>query len=39
MAKGKKRKGFKEEDVESYRHEADTRKNAVSVGLESEEEN
>lgn len=35
MAKGKKRKGFKEEDVEAYRHKAETRKNAVPVGLAS----
>lgn len=34
MAKGKKSKGLKE-DVEAYRHEADTRKNAVPVGLAS----
>lgn len=34
MAKGKKSKGLKE-DVEAYRHEAETRKNAVSVGLAS----
>jgi 23S rRNA maturation-related 3'-5' exoribonuclease YhaM len=35
MAKGEKRKGFKGEDVEAYRHEADKRKNAVPVGLAS----
>jgi adenine-specific DNA-methyltransferase len=35
MAKWKKRKGFKEEDVDAYRHETDTRKNAVPVGLAS----
>ncbi len=34
MAKGRKRKGFKG-DVEAYRHEAETRKNAVPVGLAS----
>ena len=34
MAKGRKRKGFKEE-VEAYRHEAETRKNAVPVVLTS----
>ena len=34
MAKGRKRKGFKE-DVEAYRHETDTRKDAVPVGLTS----
>ena len=31
MAKGKRKK----EDVDSYRHEAETMKNAVSVGLAS----
>ncbi len=35
MAKGKRRKGLKNEDVEAYRHETDTRKNAVPVGLAS----
>ncbi len=34
MAKGRKRKGFKE-DVEAYRHETDTRKNVVPAGLAS----
>ena len=33
MAKKKRNSG--EEDVDSYRHEADTRKNAVPVGLTS----
>ena len=33
MAKGKKKK--EEEDVDSYRHEAETRKNAVPIGLAS----
>lgn len=35
MAKGKKRKASIEEDVDSYRHETDTRKNAVPVGCAS----
>ena len=35
MAKEKKRKGFKEEDVEAYRYEAGKMKNAVPVGLAS----
>lgn len=35
MTKGKKRRGFKGEDVEAYRHETDTRKNAIPVGLAS----
>jgi hypothetical protein len=33
--KGKKRKASIEEDIDSYRHEADIRKNAVPVGLAS----
>ena len=36
MAKGRKRKGFKE-NVEAYRHETDTRKNVVPAGLASYE--
>lgn len=32
MGKIKKRKGFNE-DVEAYWHEADTRKNTVTIGL------
>ncbi len=35
MAKGKKRKGLIDENVDSYRHETDKRKNAVPVGLAS----
>ena len=35
MAKGKKRKASINENVDSYRHEMDTRKNAVPVGLAS----
>ena len=35
MAKGKKRKGLKGENVDSYRHESETCKNAVYVGLAS----
>lgn len=35
MAKVKKRKTSIEEDVDSYRHETDTRKNAVPVGIAS----
>ncbi|MCX5717722.1 MAG: hypothetical protein NTW44_05310 [Nitrospirae bacterium] len=34
MAKGKKSKGLKE-DIDSYKHELETRKNAVPVGLAS----
>jgi len=34
MAKGKKRKSLKEE-IDSYKHESETRKNAVPVGLAS----
>jgi hypothetical protein len=33
MANGRKSKDSTGEDVEAYRHEADTRKNAVPVGL------
>ncbi len=33
MAKGKKRKDLGSGDIESYRHEKDTRKKAVPVGL------
>jgi hypothetical protein len=35
MAKGKKRKASIDENVDSYRHEMDTRKNVVPVGLAS----
>ncbi len=35
MATGRKRKASVSEDVEAYRHETDTRKNAVPVGLAS----
>lgn len=35
MAKRKKRKTSIEEDIDSYRHETDTSKNAVPVGLAS----
>ena len=35
MAKGKKRKGLIGENVDSYRHESETCKNAVPVGLAS----
>ncbi len=33
MAKGKKKKGLNKGDIEAYRHESDTRKNAVPVRL------
>ena len=33
--KGRKRKDSDDENVEAYRHETDTRKNAVPVGLSS----
>ena len=33
MAKGRKRKDSAGENVEAYRHETETRKNAVPVGL------
>jgi hypothetical protein len=33
--KGKKKKTSIEEDIKAYRHEAETRKNAVPVGLAS----
>lgn len=35
MAKGKKRKASIDENVDSYRHEQETCKNAVPVGLAS----
>ncbi len=35
MARGKKRKSTSKEDIKSYGHEAETRKNAVPVGLAS----
>jgi len=35
MAKGKKRKASIDKNVDSYRHETETRKNAVPVGLAS----
>ena len=35
MAKGRKTKGSANNNVETYRHEADKRKNAVPVGLAS----
>ena len=35
MAKGRKAKGSVNNDIEAYRHESDTRKNAVPVGLAS----
>ena len=35
MAKGKKRKASIDENVDSYRHESETCKNAVPVGLAS----
>lgn len=35
MAKGKKKSGLNKGDIEAYRHEKDTRKNAVPVGLAS----
>ena len=35
MAKGRKRKDSADEDVEAYRHETETRKNVVLVGLAS----
>ena len=35
MAKGKKRKDSNKNDIDAYRHEAETRKNAVPVGLAS----
>ncbi len=35
MAKGRKRKDSAGEDVEAYKHETETRKNAVPVGLAS----
>lgn len=35
MTKGKKKKVSNKENIESYRHEKDTRKNAVPVGLAS----
>lgn len=35
MAKGKKRKDLNSGDIKSYKHEKDTRKNAVPVGLAS----
>jgi len=33
MAKGRKRKDSADENVEAYRHETETRKNVVPVGL------
>jgi len=35
MAKGRKRKDSADENVEAYRHETETRKNLVPVGLAS----
>jgi len=35
MAKGKKRKDLNNGDIKSYKHEKDTRKNAVPVGFAS----
>ena len=35
MAKGRKRKDSADENVEAYRHETETRKNVVPVGLAS----
>ena len=35
MVKGKKRKASIDKNVDSYRHESETRKNAVPVGLAS----
>lgn len=35
MPKGRKSKGSIKGDVESYKHEAETRKNAVPIGLAS----
>jgi len=33
MAKGRKRKGSADEKVEAYRHETETRKNVVPIGV------
>ncbi len=35
MAKGRKRKDYAGEDVEAYKQETETRKNAMPVGLAS----
>lgn len=35
MAKGKKKSNSADNDIEAYRHEKETRKNAVPVGLAS----
>ena len=35
MARGKKKKDLNNEDIKSHKHEAETRKNAVPVGLAS----